>query len=50
MKKFKFTAKGSKEAIASTQAENIEDAIEFFAKKKKLAIEAFLKIYNVDEA
>jgi hypothetical protein len=50
MKKFKFTAKGSNEAISSTQAENIEDAIEFFAEKKKLSTEAFLKIYEVDEA
>jgi hypothetical protein len=50
MKKFKFTVKGSKEAISSTQAENVKEAIEFFTKKKKLSTKAFLEIYEVNEA
>lgn len=50
MKKFKFTTKSSNEAISYIQAENVEDAIVLFAKKKKLSIEVFLEIYSVNEA
>lgn len=50
MKKFKFTAKNSKEAISYTQAENVEEATAFFAKMKKLSVKAFLEIYSVNEA
>lgn len=49
MKKFKFTSKRSKEAIGSTDAYTISEAIIFFANLKRLDIETFLEIYSVEE-
>jgi hypothetical protein len=49
MKRFKFTSRRSKEAIGSTDAYTISEAVIFFANLKKLDIETFLEIYAVEE-
>ena len=48
-KKFKFTTKTSKEAIATIEAETSQEALSFFAKTKKMSEDAFLEIFNVSE-
>lgn len=49
MKRFKFTSKRSKEAIGSTEAYTISEAIIFFSNLKRLNIGTFLEIYSVEE-
>lgn len=48
MKEFKLTTKTG-EKITKTSAENIDLAIQYFAKLKQLKVTDLLKIYNVKE-
>ena len=48
MKEFKLTTKTG-EKIAKTTAENIDLAIQYFAKIKQLKITNLLKIYDIKE-
>jgi len=50
MKKFKFCAINSEEAIATCEANNKEQAIETFAAIKQLPIDKFNKLYHVTKA
>lgn len=49
MKTYKCALKDSEESISSIKAESVEIAEKFFAKRKNLPIEDFLKIYIVKE-
>jgi hypothetical protein len=50
MKRFVFTNRGSNEVIGMSEApKSHEEAIEFFAKIKKLSIDDFIRIFNVKE-
>jgi len=50
MKKFKFCAINSEEAIGICEASNKEQAVETFAAIKKLPVDKFNKIYHVTKA
>lgn len=45
--KFCFTLKSSDEAISVKEFGDFNDAVVYFANQKRLAIDDFLKIYNV---
>ena len=51
MSKFKCFIKSdsNQEAIAVTDAKDLDDAIFYFAAQKKLPIEDFLRIFSVSE-
>jgi hypothetical protein len=49
-KRFVFTNKGSDEVVGISEVpKSQEEAIEFFAKIKKLSIDDFIKLYDVKE-
>jgi hypothetical protein len=48
MKEFKLTTKTG-ETITKTSAQDIDSAIQYFAKVKQLRVTDLIKIYNVKE-
>ena len=47
MQKYNFTIKNGDEIIKSTYAVDLNEAIEIFAKIKRLSKDKFLKVYEV---
>ena len=47
MKKYRFTTHTSNDTLSTTNANSIQEAIEYFAALKQLPVEEFMNIFQV---